>query len=285
MKKISIISPIFDNVNRIGQTVNGLLELFKDKYEVEGLYYHSVELPNEIPADNHFLFYKIEKGQDYNYCVTDGFEKADGNCVIVANLDDVNYKDYIVKLLAEWENNAQIVLIKKEEKERNFFQKIGHFFAGVFHKLSNLILGMFGLSKDFRAMRTFQLFSDNVVEVIKEFPEKNYYLRNFDCWVDFRVTVLRTNAKIKVKEHNKAVNKHFVFSAGSTALFLGLLFTVIFTNGLIDQSKRTMFVLIGIGLMALFAIIGFIEFLKGFVYKKTKIQKEFKKELKEEEQE
>ena len=276
MKKVSIISPIYANINRIGQTVNGLLELFKDRYDFEVLYYHSVDLPEETPVDNHFLFYKIEKGQSYNDCITDAFAKVNGNCVIVANLDDVNYKEYITKLLVEWENKAQIVLLKKEEKKRNIFQKIGHMFVRCFQKLSDFVLGMFNLSKDFRAMRTWQLFSDNVVEVIKEFPEKNYYLRNFDCWVDFRVSVLRTSSKVKVKQHEKKLNKNFAFSAISTVMFLGLLFAVIFTAGLIDESKRSMYVLIGIGLMVVFAVFGFVEFLKWYVYKKTRIKKEYK---------
>ena len=273
MKKVSIISPVYENVNRIAQTCSGLLELFKDKYDFEVLYYHSVDLPEETPTDSHFIFYKIEDGQDFNQCVTDGFNKANGDCLIVANLDDVDYKDYIVNLLVEWENKSQIVLTKKEEPKRNIFQKIGHFFVRCFQKLSDKILSWFQLCKDFRAMRTFQLFSDNVADVIREFPEKNYYLRNFDCWVDFRVSVLRSKRDIKVKDHSKSLNGNFALFAVSLLMFLGMIFTLIFTSGLIETTKRSMFLLIGIGLTVLFAVVCVFEFLKWFVYKKTKIAK------------
>ncbi len=272
MKKVSIISPVFENLNRLGQTINGLTEFFKDKYDFEVLYYYSGELPADAPTDSHFMFYQIEKGQSYNDCITDGFEKANGNCVIVADLNDLNYKDYLLKLLVEWENKAQIVLIKKEKEKQNFFQKIGNFFGKIFRKLGDLLVGVAGLNKDFRAMRTFQLFADNVVEVIKEFPQKNYYLRNFDCWVDFRVTVLYSNEILKVKNHEKVFNKNLFFGCTSLLLSLAMLFVLIFTSKLIDATNRSMYVLIGIGLMIVFAVIGLYNLYKGFVYKKTKIK-------------
>lgn len=272
MKKVSIISPVFDNLNRLGQTINGLIEFFKDKYDFEVLYYYKGELPAEIPTDSHFMFFPIEKGQSYNDCVTDGFAKADGNCVIVADLNDLNYKDYLLKLLVEWENKAQIVLIKKEKEKQNLFQKIGSFFGAIFRKIGDLLIGLSGLNKDFRAMRTFQLFSDNVAQVIKEFPQKNYYLRNFDCWVDFRVTVLYTKEIKKVKTYEKSFNKYAGFSLTSLFLCLAMLFVLIFTSNLIKPENRSMYVLIGIGLMIVFAVIGLYNLYKWFVFKKTKIK-------------
>ena len=272
MKKVSIISPVFENLNRLGQTINGLTEFFKDKYDFEVLYYYSGELPADVTIDPHFMFYQIEKGQSYNDCITDGFEKSNGNCIIVADLNDLNYKDYLLKLLVEWENKAQIVLIKKEKQKENFFQKIGGFFAKMFRKLGDLLVGVAGLNKDFRAMRTFQLFADNVAEVIKEFPQKNYYLRNFDCWVDFRVTVLYSNEVIKVRNHEKVLNKNLLFGCTSLLLTLALLFVLVFTSNLINPANRSMYVLIGIGLMMVFAVTGFYNLFKWFIFQKTKIK-------------
>lgn len=276
MKKISIISPVFEEINRLGQVISGLEEFFKDKYDFEVLYYHSADLPEELKSNSHFMFYKIQKGQSFDDCVTDGFAKANGNCVIVADLNSLNYKDYLLKLLIEWENNAQIVLIKKQKEKLNFFQKIGRFFGSIFSKLYDVLLAIVGLNKDFRAMRTFQLFSENVVEVIKEFPEKNYYLRNFDCWVDYRVTVLYTNKFEKVKRHEKVANTNFFLYVSSFILFLGLLFATIFTTKLIDPARRSMYVLIGISLMVVFFSFGLYQLFKWFIFRKTKLTSSFK---------
>ena len=270
MKKISIISPVFKNINKLSKNISELEELFKDKYDFEVLYYHSVDLPSDL-KNEHFKYYKIEKKQSFDDCVTDGFEKADGNCVVVADLDDINYKDYITKLVVAWENNAQIVLIKHKKQKPGFFGKIGEFFKGIGKKISNTLLSIVGLGKDFGAMRNFQLFNENVVAVIKEFPKKNYYLRNYDCWIDFRVTVLYTENKIKVKTHRNIANANFIYSMCSLALFLGLLFTVIFVSGSIDVSNRSMFVLIGVGLMVVSATFALYHLYKWYIFIKTRL--------------
>ena len=273
MKKVSIISPVFENVNRISQTMTGLIEFFNEKYEFEVFYYHSAELPQNRIEDPRFIFIKTEPKQSHDDCVKDGFEKATGDCVIVADLDNVEHKDYLLKLLIEWENNAQIVLVKKDKGKQNFFQKIGGLFVKLAHKIQDVVMSIAGLSKDFRALRTFQLFARNVVEVIKEFPEKNYYLRNFDCWVDFRVSVLKTKSKVKVNRRQKKVNSDFYCCFASTLLLLGMLATVIFTSGLIPQDKRGMFILLGIGLMLVFLVFGLYNFYHWFVYRLTNIRK------------
>ena len=121
-------------------------------------------------------------------------------------------------------------------------------------------------------MRDFQLFSENVVEVIKEFPEKNCYLRNFDCWVDFRVTILWTEKIKKVKRHEKVWTGNFITFWCSFAIFLGLLFTVIFTNKLVDISKRPTYILLGIGLMIVAFIFAIYNLYKWFIFRKTKIK-------------
>ena len=278
MKKVSIISPVFENVTRVRQTMIELGDMFKNRYDFEVLYYHSAPLPEGVKTDGSFIFLDIQKGQSFDDCVTDGFERAKGNCVVVANLDNINYKDYILKLLVEWEKNAQVVLIKKRIEKPNIFEKIGRFFGKLFGKISDLLLSIVGLNKDFRGMRDFQLFSENVVEVIKEFPEKNYYLRNFDCWVDYRVTILWTEKATKVKRHERVWTKNFALFLSSFAFFLALLLTVIFTVELVDLSKRSTYLILGIGLMVVSVIFGVYNLYKWFVFRKTRLVSKKKKQ-------
>ena len=161
------------------------------------------------------------------------------------------------------------MLIKHRRQRPNIFQKIGSFFAELKRKISNALLSIVGLGKDFGAMRNFQLFNENVVAVIKEFPKKNFYMRNYDCWVDFRVTVLYTENKIKVKSHKKVVNTNFVLAMCSVAIFLGLLFTEIFALNSIDLANRSMFLLIGVALMVVMASFCLYHLFKWFIYLKT----------------
>lgn len=272
MKKVCIISPVFDNIYRIPQTIAELDEFFKDKYNFEVLYYYSKPLPDSLPKDERFSFYKIKDGQSFDDCVTDGFEKCDANCVIVADLSNINYKDYLLKMLVQWENNSQIVFLKKDDTRNTFFKKIGGFFVDLWQKIYTFILGLAGLCKDLGGCRSFQLFSERVVAVIKEFPQKNCYLRNFECFVDYKTTYLYTTQILKTKKHNKIWTLDFILAVSSFFAFLALLLVVIFTAKLINGTNQTMYVLIGVGLMVACVAFGLLNLFRWFIYQKTNLK-------------
>lgn len=272
MKKVSIISPVFQNVNRVSETMSGLIELFEGKYEFEVLYYYAGNLPEGIINDQRFVFNKIEKGTSHDDCVTEGFKIATGDCVIVADLDNVNYKEYIRELIIQWENRAQIVLTKKDESNLNFFQKIKKFFVKIGHGISNMFTAFANLNKDFRAMRTFQLFARNVVEVINEFPEKNYYLRNFDCWVDFRVSIVYIKEKIKVKRYQKKSTSDLWVFLSTFAVFVGMILALVFTTNLIPANNQSMYSIIGVGITIVMGVVSLFSLYHYILYVKTNLR-------------
>lgn len=264
MKKVSIIAPVFNKVNRIPETMHGLVDLFKDKYDFEVLYYYTGKLPANLDNDHRFNFFKVSKDVNFDDCATSGFEISTGDCVVVADLDNVNYKDYIIKLLVEWEAKAQVVLVKKQKKTDGFWHKIGNFFSNLCGKIYDLFIGSAGLNADFKAYRNFQLFSREVVDVIKEFPEKNYYLRNFDCWVDFRVSVLHTDEKIAVKNTKKVFNSDFICALSSFVLAICMILFVSLTTKFVNAQNKATFILIGIGVilaLVIFSLYNFYYFL------------------------
>lgn len=257
--------------------MSGLIDFFKDKYQFEVFYYHTVELPQGITEDPKFIFSKIDKNKSHDDCVTDGFEKATGDAVIVADLNNVNYQDYIRQLLIEWENKAQIVLMKKEKQKKNFWQKIGSFFVKIGHAISNMFTSFANLSKDFRAMRTFQLFARNVADVIKEFPEKNYYLRNFDCWVDFRVTIVYIDKKIKVTRKQKKSTADLWSFIVSSLLLCGTVVSLMLFANKIPEANRLIFTVLGIGLACAFFILAMFGLFSYVVYRKTNLAHKYRK--------
>lgn len=271
MKKISIVAPIFQSRNRLGESVLALREIFKGRYDYQIICYYSGNIPTNVSADEHIKFVFVKDDYGFENCVRDGFEVADGDCVVVADLNSRNFKEYIVALVAKWESGSDVVLMQKDQNTQNFFEKCGNFFSKIFKKIGNWLLGLAGFNKDFDAMRTFQLFSDNVVEVIKAFPQKNYYLRNFDCWVDYKVSILYTKEVAKVTNTTKTLNTHFALGMASLALFVAMLFTVIFTANLVNANSRAIYVLIGSGLTIFFFIFAMYMLYKWFVFKKTKI--------------
>lgn len=268
MKKISIIAPVFNNVLRIFKVNAELVNYFKDKYNFEVFYYYKGDLQNNPHDDYHFNYLKIVDNQSFNDCVVDGFNRADGDCVIIADLNNSDYQDYLTKMLVEWEAKAQVVLVKKNIKT-GFWDKIKNFFVNIGHKIYDLLLSFVGLNADFCAYKNFQLFSREVAEVIKSFPEKNYYLRNFDCWVDYRVSILYTNNKIKVKNKTKIFTKDFAYCLSAFALMLSSIVLVAVGKSAVPQTNVATFILIGVGLTVCLGAFAIFCLYRWFVYKKT----------------
>lgn len=271
MKKISVISPILDQVNRISETMKGILELFKDKYDFEVLYYYCGKLPSDLPEDSSFQFIETKPDTSFDDCVTMGFEKAIGDCVVVADLNNLNYKDYLTKLILEWEANAQIVLVKQEKKLDTFWKKVGNFFVNIKNKMYDLIIGLSNLNKDFKAYKTFQLFTREVADVIKEFPQKNYYLRNFDCWIDFRVSVLTSKEPEKNYKKIKVFDDEFIGFLCFSTIFIGILLLVCLSSKLVNVGSRSLYILIGIGLMVASLVFGIYNLHKWFLHRTTRL--------------
>ena len=275
MKKISIISPVFNNVLRISTVNSELLNYFKGKYNFQVFYYYTGDLQNNGHDDYHFQYLKIVDNQNFNECVVDGFNRADGDCVIVADLNNVDYLDYISKMLIEWEAKAQVVLVKKNTST-SFWGKIKNFFVKIGQKIYDLLLSFVGLNADFGAYKNFQLFSREVAEVIKSFPEKNYYLRNFDCWVDYRVSILYTNKNVKVKNKTKTFTKDFAYCLSAFLLMIASIVLVAVGKSAVQQTNVATFVLIGVGLIICLGVFAIFCLYRWFVYKKTLLKMNMK---------
>ena len=132
-----------------------------------------------------------------------------------------------------------------------------------------MLLSFVGLHADFCAYRNFQLFSREVTEVIKSFPEKNYYLRNFDCWVDFRVSVLYSAKKVKTKNKVKVWTNDLIYGLCSLMLMVASIVIVGVGASAVQQVSRATFTLIGVGLSICLGVFSIFCLYRWFVYKRT----------------
>ena len=270
MKKVSIISPIYENIFRLPEVSRELVTFFKDKYDFEIFCYYKGTLPKDLIEDYRFNFLKIENNQNFNECIVDGFDRVDGDCVIIADINNTNYMDYITKLLVEWEAKAQIVLVKKNIKS-GFWGKIKQFFVNIGNKITDMLLSFAGLNCDLHAYKNFQLFSKEVVQVIKSFPQKNYYLRNFDCWVDYRVSIIYSNDKVHVKNKIKNFTNDLIYCLISFVLMLTSVLLVSVGKAYVDKTAQPAFVFIGAGLSVGLTAFSLYFLYRWIVYKKTLI--------------
>ena len=236
MKKISFVSAIND-FNFIVENMSDLNDLMNNKYNFEVFFVHDKYLPKELSSTRYYTFIQAPLNASYSDKLVLGFEQANGECVLIVDFKNKNWKDYVVKLLVEWENGASIVLTKNAVKKTNFWQKVKNFFEKIKNAVYNSILLILGFNKDLLCFDTFQLFSENVYTMIKNFPHKNRYLRNFDCWIDQTTTIIYTQEKINIDKELPHWSKNLTFFAVFASILAGFVVTMIFTYPFFKQQN------------------------------------------------
>jgi hypothetical protein len=255
MKKISIISPLNDFLD-IPKKMNLLDNLLMNKYDYEVFFIYDKYLPKELNSTHKYTFIQTKLDATYNDKVVVGFNLISGSCALIIDFNKEHWQEYLIRLLVEWENGATIVLTKYKPSKIGFWQRIGGFFKGIFNKIYAKVLNILELGKDLKCMDTFQLFSENVYTIIKEFPEKNSYLRNFDCWVDQKIKVLLSEEKIVV---DKEMPKWSGDLTKSLLLFIGALAYAVFMFFSYSYflAKDAVFTYIALSILILFMLLFF----------------------------
>lgn len=232
MKKISVIFPKtqFDGLS---DKIKNLKNLFKNKYEYKFLFvYDEIKPPSFKNIKD--VKYLASDSESYNEQIKLGFEYLEGDCAVICDINDENYEEYLVNMIAKWETGIKIVRTKYQNINPTFWQKVGGFFVNLKNKVYNLFLQLFGYSKDSFCANTFQLFDKEVYELIQNIPEKNVYLRNNLSLINYSSTTIVTNKKII--NHVDKLTWNWKFTV-SIVLYSLLFISLILTLALFNVAK------------------------------------------------
>lgn len=215
MKTVTIISPN-TNFEGLKEIQKKLKSFFKEKYEYTAVFLHEKALPNGFNPSVTIRYIKVREGTSTNEQIAIGFEEVADDFVVICDFNNSNWQEYLTVLIAKWENGAKIVLMKYQREKLNFWQKIGDFFVKTGKLFYTGLLKLFGLGKDLFCINTFQVFDRDVADLIKNLPEKNSYLRNFDALINFETVVVTTKQEIKEQKQKFRWTKKLIIS---TVLF------------------------------------------------------------------
>ena len=116
----------------------------------------------------------------------------------------------------------------------------------------------------------FGLFSKRASNIIKSFPNKNYYLRNFDCFEDYNVQFLDYQ-KAKREPAKNTFNIYFLMFTLSFAIGLSSLLLIIFGIKSVYISIQAFFTMIGITLTFAGGLFGLYNLHIWFLQKRTRL--------------
>ena len=113
-----------------------------------------------------------------------GLSHARGDAVIPIDVDLQDPVEVIPQLIAEWRNGAEIVLAKRTDRRSDSFLKRES--AKLFYKLHNKISSP-RIEPD---VGDFRLLDRSVVDIIKNMPERNIFMKGILSWCGGRTEIV-----------------------------------------------------------------------------------------------
>ena len=193
MTLISVIIPAFNEENNLEILAENVIRVFHDlPYALELIIINDgsiddteqkiKDLSSKLP-DFYYLNFSRNFGQQS--ALKAGYDYSNGDAVICMDADLQNPPEIIPELIAKWEEGYEIVLCKRKDANQNggFFKEMSsRGFYRIIRFLSEIPIEK--SSPDFR------LLDRKLVNIIKNLPEKDMFLRGMISWMGFNKTVV-----------------------------------------------------------------------------------------------
>jgi glycosyltransferase involved in cell wall biosynthesis len=188
---VSIVTPIFNEVelvdafyDRVRKVMDSLDSIsyelvFIDDGSTDGCY---EKLLMRADSDARVKVIKFSRNFGHQIAITAGFDYAKGDAVVVIDGDLQDPPELIENFIDKWEEGYDVVYGIREQREGESKTKL--FTAHVFYRLLKTLTKI-EIPAD---VGDFRLMSRRVVEQLKEFTEKDRFVRGLVSWIGFKQT-------------------------------------------------------------------------------------------------
>ena len=136
---------------------------------------------NITKKDKHVIGINHSRNFSSQMAFTSGMDIATGDCVVLLDGDLQDPPEIIEKFYKKWKEGYDIIYGIRVKREAPLYMAILYkLFYRVFHKMSYIKIPLDACD--------FSLIDQKVVEVLREFPERDRFLRGLRAWVGFRQT-------------------------------------------------------------------------------------------------
>lgn len=190
-EKISIVVPVYNEGEHIRNSMQHVMDICVNAgiaYELvlidDGSTDSSWAILSEMARNNHDVTaVRLSRNFGKEAALCAGIEHARGNAVIVMDADLQHPPELIPEFVRLWKEGADVVEGVKESRGREnpFYRLCAKAFYGFIKKSSSI---------DLDNASDFKLLDRQVVEAMKQMPERVTFFRGMSAWVGFeRVTV------------------------------------------------------------------------------------------------
>ena len=258
---LSIVIPCFNEEEVIGETIDRLL-YFCNKIEninIELIFVDDGSKDNTLvllkkisETDNRVKIISLARNFGHQVAVTAGIDSTNGDAVVLIDADLQDPPEVIGDMIHKWREGYDVVYGTRTDRagESAFKRATAKSFYRLLNKLSDVPIPLD--TGDFRLM------SRKVVDVLKNMPEKDRFIRGMVGWVGFKQTgVLYKREKRFAGESKYPFRKMLRFAI----------------DGILSFSSKPLKISVWIGLLCAFlALTGIISVIYLRVFTNTWVE-------------
>lgn len=190
MKKkftVSVVVPAYNEARNIGELLRRLVPVLKKYPDYEIIFVNdgsSDETESVLERAHHqnkrVHYISFSRNFGHQAALRAGLNTASGDCVISMDADLQHPVSVIDPMIQKWLQGAEVVnTLRQENKNQSWLKR----------KTSNLFYKIMGFMTNVRVPKgaaDFRLLDKKVVQVLKNSPERNLFLRGYIHWMGFK---------------------------------------------------------------------------------------------------
>tara|TARA_Y100001970_G_scaffold236970_1_gene297094 strand:- start:713 stop:1642 length:930 start_codon:yes stop_codon:yes gene_type:complete len=233
-KKISIIIPFYnekDNLTKILSSVKTLID-FENKYDFELLLMDNnsndgsnIIAKEELKKFPNSKYIKLSRNFGYQANIKAGYDYCTGDAAVQLDADGEDDPKIISEFIREWEKGYNVVYgIREKRVESIILTFFRNFFYSFLKKFSEINIP--DKAGDFR------LLDRKVINFLKNFDEKNLYLRGLISFIGFKQKGINYSRKKRFAGNSKiSLANYFELSISAFTSFTKTPLIIIFILG------------------------------------------------------
>jgi glycosyltransferase involved in cell wall biosynthesis len=138
-------------------------------------------LQNLVKKDSHVIAINHARNFGSQMAFTSGMDNSTGDAIVFLDGDLQDPPEIITKFYKKWLEGYDVIYGVRAKREAPLFMEIAYkMFYRIFHKMSYIRIPL--------DAGDFSLIDKKVVEILKQFPERDRFLRGLRAWVGFNQT-------------------------------------------------------------------------------------------------
>jgi polyisoprenyl-phosphate glycosyltransferase len=144
----------------------------------------SIVARHRAKDDPRYRYLAFSRNFGQQMAITAGFDRAEGDCVIVMDADLQDPPEVALDMIAKWREGYEIVYARRLSREGESWVKLAT--SHLYYKAMTHLTAV----KIPEKVSDFRLVDRKVVDAFKAMPERDRYVRGMFSWLGFRQTAV-----------------------------------------------------------------------------------------------